>query len=128
MKNHAVLLFQERYGKNPSEEGLEIDYFKEMDLFLYSTSQEAIKAFKIVQRVLFGIIKYFMSSLLLAFALAALILWKNGAEIIVFAYVGLAITLLWGVILAVLAIFCAVENRKLKETPVTIIPYEEDED
>ena len=129
VQNYAVNLFKFQYGKTPEEAGYPVnDYLEGTSLYLYSDSKEAIDAFKTMQKILRGIIKYFLPSLILALVLAALIVWKINAEMIVFACVGLAITLLWGVILAVLAIYCHKQKKRFKGHPILVINYKDVDD
>lgn len=128
LRNHAVLLFHEKYRKDPDTEGLKIDYYRAKDVFLYSTSQEAIDAFKACQNVLTGMLKYYFGSLFACIAIEAFVLFKLSSALLTFAYVALATVGLWGLILLAVGIFCFMQNRKIKKNPVILIPNEEDDD
>lgn len=128
MKNHAVLLFHEKYRKDPETEGLKIDYYQAKDMFLYSTSQEAIKAFKICQNILMWLMKYFLGSLFGCFIIEALVLIKFSVAMSTAFYVAFATWGVWVVIFLALAVFCVIQERKIKKNPVIFIPNEEDED
>ena len=128
LKNHAVLLFHEKYGKNPEEEGLVVDYDRKRDAFLYSTSQKAIDAFKHQQDILMGIMKYFFGSLFACLAVEGVVLVVNSAELLTCMYVAVATVVFWGIILAVLAAVCIKQEKEVRKNPVVFIPNEEYDD
>ena len=75
-----------------------------------------------------GLLKYFFGSLFGCFFIEALVLLKLPVTMLTCTYVALATVIVWAVIFAVLAVFCVIQERKIKDNPVIFIPNEEDED
>lgn len=68
LREQAISLFVDKYGKTPKECGLkEIDVFEEKGMFLYGPTSEAIKGFKTVQNIIKFIMLWYFWPLVIAF-------------------------------------------------------------
>ena len=115
-KQRAVNLFIFKYATTPAEAGYsQIDYYKEKDMFVYSDSAEAIKAFKQTQNILTWVMRYFLGLMVLCFGAVAWFLYELGVEPVVYALGGLVVCLLFGIVLAVISIVCLKNKKHLKE-------------
>ena len=128
-KQRAVNLFVFKYATTPAEAGYsQIDYYKEKDMFVYSDSAEAIKAFMQTQNILTWVMRYFFGLMALCFGAMAWFLYELGVEPVVYALGGLAVCILFGIVLAVLGIICLINKKYLTKAHLFFISNEEYDD
>ena len=67
VKNEAISLFKRTYGKTPQEIGFtEFDIYKKQNAFLYASSQQVIKAYKMQQNILRWIMRWYLGPIFCA--------------------------------------------------------------
>ena len=67
VKNEAISFFKRTYGKTPQEMGFtEFDIYKKQNAFLYASSQQVIKAYKMQQNILRWIMRWYLAPMIVA--------------------------------------------------------------
>ena len=64
--DEAIKLFEKNYGKTPKEAGYPVmDIYKKQHAFLYADSEETIKAYKLQQNIIRGVLMWGLWPLIL---------------------------------------------------------------